>query len=632
MSKAPRKPAEEKAGSPLQALLGELLERVVASAGETTKKRGALPAVPMLEPASTDAFAAAQGDHRLKLPSLAYALSLLPGGHWSAFAPESPLRAHALITLGDDPVPSARALLLPERVLNHLLGLDALDDALKAYASEPATAGSLSPSHEAVAEDLAGRLGDKEGAFPLIAILGSERRSAFRLAAAALEKAGCRPLWIEAEALPASPAERLEIARRLSREYGLARRVPVLDAHDISAPNERRALMRFAAAIRAPVLLLSAEPPPVTLRAVENISVPHWTSTEQASLWKGSLGPLAREQEAAAQKLAAHFTLPPDLIEEIAKAGLRRDKAERKAKREKEKRQKVIADYLWSETRARTRPQLDELVERVEPRAGWDDIILPARQRETLRTIAAQVSHRSFVHEQWGFGGESARGLGISALFAGPSGTGKSLAAEVIGAAVGLEVYRVDLSGIVSKWVGETERNLKRVFDAAEATSSIIIFEEADALFGKRSEVRESHDRFANIEVSYLLQRMENYRGLAILTTNMRSHLDPAFLRRLRFIVDFPFPGEAERRAIWRLAFPEKALCEGLDHARLAQLNLAGGNIRNVALNAAFLAAEAGMPIGMIHVRNAARAEYEKIGKALTDAETRGWVVEAAHG
>ncbi len=180
--------------------------------------------------------------------------------------------------------------------------------------------------------------------------------------------------------------------------------------------------------------------------------------------------------------------------------------------------------------------------------------------------------------------------------------------------------------------MGETERNLKRVFDAAEATSSIIIFEEADALFGKRSEVRESHDRFANIEVSYLLQRMENYRGLAILTTNLRSHLDPAFLRRLRFIVDFPFPGEVERRAIWQLAFPEKARCEGLDHARLAQLNLPGGNIRNVALNAAFLAAEAETPIRMIHVRNAARAEYEKIGKALTDAEMRGWTVEAAHG
>ena len=280
----------------------------------------------------------------------------------------------------------------------------------------------------------------------------------------------------------------------------------------------------------------------------------------------------------------------------------------------------------------RSRASLDDLAERIEPRVGWDDIILPARQRETLRTIAAQGRSRARVHEQWGFGAAGSRGLGISALFAGPSGTGKTLAAEVIGAAIALEVYRIDLSGVVSKWVGETERNLKRVFDAAEATSSILVFEEADALFGKRTEVRESHDRYANIEVSYLLQRMESYRGLAILTTNMRSHLDQAFLRRLRFVVDFPFPGEVERRAIWQLAFPENAPREGLDVDRLAQLNVPGGNIKTIALNAAFLAAEAGTPIRMAHVRAAARSEYEKIGKALTDAELRGWTREVAHG
>ncbi len=229
MSKAPWKSAPKAAESPLQALLGELLARVLASAGEPGQKRSgtlptepaldrlarhfkldafergviALAALPMLEPASTDAIAAAQGDHRLKLPSLAYALSLLPGGHWSAFAPESTLRAHGLITLGDDPVSSARAIHLPERVLNHLLGLDALDEALVAYASEPATGGSLSPSHEHVAVDLAGRLQDGQSTPPLVAILGSERRSAFRLAAGGIEKAGGKPLWIEAEALPA---------------------------------------------------------------------------------------------------------------------------------------------------------------------------------------------------------------------------------------------------------------------------------------------------------------------------------------------------------------------------------------------------------------------------------------------
>lgn len=380
------------------------------------------------------------------------------------------------------------------------------------------------------------------------------------------------------------------------------------------------------------MLVLSDETFAAGRRPVEIATVPPGSSREQAALWRAHLGKLAKPMAESVEKLSAHFTLAPDLIAGISAVAKRQAAQDKRAGTAEAETHEALADTLWRETRMRSRPRLDDLAERIEPRVGWDDIILPPRQRETLRAIAAQVRSRARVHEQWGFGAAGSRGLGISALFAGPSGTGKTLAAEVIGAAIGLEVYRIDLSGVVSKWVGETERNLKRVFDAAEATSSILVFEEADALFGKRTEVRESHDRYANIEVSYLLQRMESYRGLAILTTNMRSHLDQAFLRRLRFVVDFPFPGEAERRAIWELAFPKNAPREGLDAGRLAQLNVPGGNIKTIALNAAFLAAEAGTPIRMAHVRAAARSEYEKIGKALTDAELRGWTREAIHG
>jgi SpoVK/Ycf46/Vps4 family AAA+-type ATPase len=236
------------------------------------------------------------------------------------------------------------------------------------------------------------------------------------------------------------------------------------------------------------------------------------------------------------------------------------------------------------------------------------------------------VRHRLTVYEQWGFGRPGTRGLGISALFAGASGTGKTLAAEVLASNLELDLYRIDLSSVVSKYIGETEKNLRRIFDAADEGGAVLLFDEADALFGKRSEVKDSHDRYANIEVSYLLQRMECFRGLAILTTNLRSAVDTAFLRRIRFSVQFPFPDPGQRAEIWRRSFPPEAPTEGIDIERLSQLNVAGGNIRNIALHAAFLAADDGKSVGMGHLLHAARSEYAKLEKALTEAEIHGWL------
>jgi SpoVK/Ycf46/Vps4 family AAA+-type ATPase len=199
------------------------------------------------------------------------------------------------------------------------------------------------------------------------------------------------------------------------------------------------------------------------------------------------------------------------------------------------------------------------------------------------------------------------------------------MAAEVLAAALELDLYRIDLSQVVSKYIGETEKNLGRVFDAAEQGGAVLLFDEADALFGKRSEVKDSHDRYANIEVSYLLQRMEAYRGLAILTTNMKGALDPAFLRRIRFVVQFPFPDLTQRAEIWRRAFPAATPTDALDVDVLARLSVAGGNIRNIALNAAFVAAAAGEPVRMKHLLRSARSEYAKLEKPLTDAEVAGW-------
>jgi SpoVK/Ycf46/Vps4 family AAA+-type ATPase len=208
-----------------------------------------------------------------------------------------------------------------------------------------------------------------------------------------------------------------------------------------------------------------------------------------------------------------------------------------------------------------------------------------------LGYLVSQVRGRATVLRHWGFGERITRGNGVTALFAGQSGTGKSLAAEIIAHELDLTLYRVDLSGVVSKYIGETERNLRRVFDAADQGGVLLLFDEADALFGKRSEVKDSHDRYANIEVNYLLQRMEDYAGIAILTTNQRHAIDQAFMRRLRFVVNFPFPSQAERKALWQKVFPQRTPIQDLDVERLSTLAASGGMIRNIALNAAYTAA-----------------------------------------
>jgi SpoVK/Ycf46/Vps4 family AAA+-type ATPase len=333
------------------------------------------------------------------------------------------------------------------------------------------------------------------------------------------------------------------------------------------------------------------------------------SAAEQAAAWESALGLAAKESPA---QLAAQFNLSFPTIRQLARDALseQTDRA-------------PLHDRLWEACLASTRPQLDVLAERINPKATWDDIVLPEAESALLHHIAEQVAQRTTVYEKWGFGEKMSRGLGISALFAGDSGTGKTMAAEVIANELRLNLYRIDLSAVVSKYIGETEKNLRRMFDAAENGGAILFFDEADALFGKRSEVKDSHDRYANIEINYLLQRMEAYRGLAILATNMKSALDTAFLRRLRFIVRFPFPGVAERKGIWQRVFPADMPKSALDYDRLARLNVTGGHIHNVAINAAFLAAHSGSPVTMALVLEAARAEFRKIERPINEADFR---------
>ena len=282
----------------------------------------------------------------------------------------------------------------------------------------------------------------------------------------------------------------------------------------------------------------------------------------------------------------------------------------------------------WRLSRRSAQRSLDELATRVDSLSTWSDLVLPESQSGILRQIVANALQRARVYNQWGFATRYERGLGLSALFAGASGTGKTMAAGILAKELQRDLYQIDLATVVSKYIGETEKHLRRIFDAAERSGAILLFDEADALFGKRSPVKDSHDRYANLEVSYLLQRMESYRGIAILTTNAQNSLDPAFQRRLRFVVQFPFPDEPSRERIWRGVFPAAAPTDTLDYARLAQLNVTGGVIRNIALMAAFLAADEkteAWGIAMRHVRTAARTEYAKLNKPLSPAEIRGW-------
>ena len=281
------------------------------------------------------------------------------------------------------------------------------------------------------------------------------------------------------------------------------------------------------------------------------VEFPRPAYAERLQLWRTSLNGASRNGvEAALPALAARFRFSGGQIRDAAAT------AHNLARWRDPENGHVAAEDLYAASRLQSSQKVATLAQKITPHYTWDDIILPADRVQQLRELCNTVKHRAVVYDQWGFGRKLAHGTGVSALFSGPSGTGKTMAAEIIAAELGLDLYRIDLAAVVSKYIGETEKNLERIFSAAEDANAVLFFDEADALFGKRSEVRDAHDRYANIEIAYLLQRMERYEGLVILATNLRQNMDDAFVRRLQFIVDFPFPDEAHRRRIWQAQFP----------------------------------------------------------------------------
>jgi hypothetical protein len=541
-------------------------------------------------------------------PSFALALAALQGGHWDALAPSSPLRWWRLLEVGHGLTVAGSPLRIDERVLHEIAGVAGVDQRLDGIARTSLPASRLAPSHLGVADEIATTL--IHGSVGLVLLDGDDLDARRDVAEAIVAAVGCQSLLITARSLPIGQ-DLARLSRIIDRELKLLDAMPIIDVDDGSEATAAALIDLLV----APTVFMTGGSPGRSSRRVtiqRRVRLP--TPAEQRGLWERRLhGPLDKAVLGSIEQIAQNFRLGAATIDAVAVevAAARVEPA-------------AMPAMLQRLSRDRARGQLDELAELIDPVASWDDLVLPAAHIDLLREIARHGRHRTTVYERWGFGKHATRGLGVTALFSGESGTGKTMAAEVLAADLGLDLFRIDLSATVSKYIGETEKNLRRLFDAAETSGAVLLFDEADALFGRRGEVRDGHDRYANLEVAYLLQRMEAYRGLAILTTNMRSHIDRAFLRRLRFVIQFPFPDHAQRTEIWRRIFPATLPLDGIDPIDLGRMAIAGGSISSIALSAAFAAAEDRTPVTAAHIVRAARVEYAKTDRSLTDSEMAG--------
>ena len=498
--------------------------------------------------------------------------------------------------LGAQPL-TASALRADERIVNYLKGVNCLDDRLSSLLSPlelSSDSVDLAPSQQKLVQVILRRWRQSADArlLPVVQLVGADLLSKQLVAYHAAAELNHRLYRLPVELLPANPVDLDTLARLWHRESCLLPLALYLTAEELNgeAAGPAGPLSRFLSRSDGMFLVGAREIFPHISRTHVSVDVVKPIAAEQKAAWRAALG--ENGQDRAAQ-LAAQLDLNLPTIHEVS----------RLAETEAKDSSAPLTEKVWEICRASERPRMDALAQRLEPKVTWDDLVLPAEEMN--------------------------RGFSISALFSGDSGTGKTMAAEVIANELRLNLYRIDLSAVVNKYIGETEKNLRRLFDAAENGGAILFFDEADALFGKRSEVKDSHDRYANIEINYLLQRIELYRGLAILATNMKSALDSAFLRRLRFIVNFPYPTVADRKRLWEKVFLQADAkgnlavppLDELDYDRLAKLNLTGGHIHNAALNAAFRAAAERSNVTMRLVLDAVRTELLKLDRPVDHAD-----------
>lgn len=586
---------------------------------------------PDLDPRFERLYGYLNDDLTRRRPTVGLALELcgLAGAAPARFrlAPGAPLVEGGLLEVTEpERPPLSRVLAVPDRVTGHLLGNTRPDARLAGVLGEAWE----DPTAEAVEVH---RVAAAAGAGVGLVHLRGRGGDAGGLAVAALRAAGLPPLVLDAAALARSSGDVPALARVAALEARLTGAGVVLGPLEAlpDKPGERaRTLAALCGALRGIPLLTHgtagwdpawAADTPVT------VTVPAPSPERQVARWRHALERAAGDArvvgdaEALARAVAAH-RLGAGQLRRAADVAVRNASLTGRP---------VHEDDLRAAVRAQNGAGLDRLARRVEPGVGWDDLVLPPATDRRLRELALRARHREQVLGQWGMRPGGGRGRGVIALFAGESGTGKTMSAEVVAADLGMDLYVVDLSTVVDKYVGETEKNLERIFTEASAVNAVLLFDEADAIFGKRSEVRDAHDRHANIESAYLLQRMESFDGIAVLTTNLRANLDEAFTRRLDVVADFPVPDAGQRLALWERCLGGALPRDGdVDLGFCAdRFEMAGGSIRACAVTAAYLAAEAGGPLTMRQVVTAVAQEYRKLGRLVLAGEFGPYLAEA---
>ncbi|HEX7277920.1 MAG TPA: AAA family ATPase [Acidimicrobiales bacterium] len=542
------------------------------------------------------------------------ALSPARGGR-SRLGPTGPLVESGLVLVEDPDRPFlGRALRVPDRVTAHLLGDDAPDPLILGVtmAEVDAAIGDTSTLERSMAS------GQR-----LVYVRQPNGGAGFSLAAAAARRAGVGALLADLSRLDGDGEA--VFARRLAREARLRGCVVVAGPVEAFADRGPAAVRALAdTPVRTLVLLGSRTWDPTWSRDVPLVlDAPVPTPVERGRILSRAFedngdadddGNDGSGRRTEGIERAAQFRLAPEHLDRAARSASIRARAHGRT---------VTEADLLSGVRGQNAAGLERLARRVEPAVAWADLVLPGQVLTQLQELVARVRQRERVLDEWGLAHGGSRGRGVKALFAGESGTGKTMSAEVLAGELGLDLYVIDLSTVVDKYVGETEKNLDRIFAEAERVNGVLLFDEADALFGKRSDVRDAQDRYANVETAYLLQRMESFEGLAVLTTNLRSNIDDAFARRLDVIVDFPMPEDRDRLRLWELHLgPSVPRAGDIDFAFLAKsFRIAGGNIRNVALGAAFIAADADRAVSMLDLVRATEREYRKLGRLCVESE-----------